>query len=167
MEVIEVMSRFAVIERASIDEAYMDLTAAVQQRLKNMSESQIDSMMLSTTYVQGFPQKSPEDQETTENGAPSKGNPVAKVTNQLLLLGLGFRIGLEGSSALSLNMMFCCRGSEVRWSPPVVRNVACAATRGAELCRAAAHCGSSYCGGNESCRGEAHGFPLFGGDITQ
>ena len=37
VEVIEVMSRFAVIERASIDEAYMDLTAAVQQRLKDMA----------------------------------------------------------------------------------------------------------------------------------
>lgn len=71
MEVIEVMSRFAVIERASIDEAYMDLTAAVQQRLKNMSESQIDSQMLSTTYIQGFPEKTPE--VTAENDTPSKG----------------------------------------------------------------------------------------------
>ncbi|KAF3842021.1 hypothetical protein F7725_023972 [Dissostichus mawsoni] len=34
VQVIEVMSRFAVIERASIDEAYMDLTDVVQQRLK-------------------------------------------------------------------------------------------------------------------------------------
>lgn len=73
MEVIEVMSRFAVIERASIDEAYMDLTAAVQQRLKNMSESQIDSQMLSTTYIQGFPGKTP-DEATAENDAASKGN---------------------------------------------------------------------------------------------
>lgn len=74
MEVIEVMSRFAVIERASIDEAYMDLTAAVQQRLKNMSESQMDSQMLSTTYIQGFPQKSPDNEATAENDAASKGN---------------------------------------------------------------------------------------------
>lgn len=74
VEVIEVMSRFAVIERASIDEAYMDLTAAVQQRLKNMSESHIDSQMLSTTYIQGFPQKSPGDEATAESDAPSKGN---------------------------------------------------------------------------------------------
>lgn len=73
VEVIEVMSRFAVIERASIDEAYMDLTAAVQQRLKNMTESQIDSQTLSTTYIQGFPQKSPQDKASAVNDAPSKG----------------------------------------------------------------------------------------------
>ncbi|XP_008277752.1 DNA polymerase eta [Stegastes partitus] len=59
VEVIEVMSRFAVIERASIDEAYMDLTAAVQQRLKNMSDKQIEPHLLKTTYIQGYPQSSP------------------------------------------------------------------------------------------------------------
>uniref|UniRef100_A0A3Q4N0B0 DNA polymerase eta n=1 Tax=Neolamprologus brichardi TaxID=32507 RepID=A0A3Q4N0B0_NEOBR len=57
VEVIEVMSRFAVIERASIDEAYMDLTAAVQQRLKNMTDKQIEPSLLRTTYIQGYPQK--------------------------------------------------------------------------------------------------------------
>ncbi|XP_041644587.1 DNA polymerase eta [Cheilinus undulatus] len=56
VEVIEVMSRFAVIERASIDEAYMDLTAAVQQRLKTMTDKHIDPQLLKTTYIQGFPQ---------------------------------------------------------------------------------------------------------------
>ncbi|KAM7408621.1 hypothetical protein PAMA_002370 [Pampus argenteus] len=56
VEVIEVMSRFAVIERASIDEAYMDLTAAVQQRLKNMTDKRIEPHLLRTTYVQGYPQ---------------------------------------------------------------------------------------------------------------
>ncbi|XP_028279142.1 DNA polymerase eta [Parambassis ranga] len=59
VEVIEVMSRFAVIERASIDEAYMDLTAAVQQRLKNMADEHIEPSLLETTYVQGYPQSSP------------------------------------------------------------------------------------------------------------
>uniref|UniRef100_A0A3Q0QZE3 DNA polymerase eta n=1 Tax=Amphilophus citrinellus TaxID=61819 RepID=A0A3Q0QZE3_AMPCI len=58
VEVIEVMSRFAVIERASIDEAYMDLTAAVQQRLKNMTDKQIEPSLLRTTYIQGYPQTS-------------------------------------------------------------------------------------------------------------
>lgn len=72
VEVIEVMSRFAVIERASIDEAYMDLTAAIQQRLKDMSEKQVDSDMLSTTYIQGFPQKPHENEATAENTAASK-----------------------------------------------------------------------------------------------
>uniref|UniRef100_A0A3Q3W9U2 DNA polymerase eta n=1 Tax=Mola mola TaxID=94237 RepID=A0A3Q3W9U2_MOLML len=60
VEVIEVMSRFAVIERASIDEAYMDLTAAVQQRLKSMNDNEIESLLLKTTYIQGYPQNSTE-----------------------------------------------------------------------------------------------------------
>ncbi|XP_071385477.1 DNA polymerase eta-like isoform X4 [Centroberyx affinis] len=62
VEVIQVMSRFAVIERASIDEAYMDLTAAVQQRLKNMTDKEIEPHLLKTTYIQGYPQCSPEQQ---------------------------------------------------------------------------------------------------------
>lgn len=73
MEVIEVMSRFAVIERASIDEAYMDLTAAVQQRLKNKTDKQIDPHLLRTTYIQGYPQSSPE-QDPVEDAALDKGN---------------------------------------------------------------------------------------------
>uniref|UniRef100_A0A1A7X8J3 DNA polymerase eta n=1 Tax=Iconisemion striatum TaxID=60296 RepID=A0A1A7X8J3_9TELE len=67
VEVIEVMSRFAVIERASIDEAYMDLTAAVQQRLKNMADMQIEPSLLKTTYIQGFPQS---DQELSSADDP-------------------------------------------------------------------------------------------------
>lgn len=67
VEVIEVMSRFAVIERASIDEAYMDLTAAVQQRRKNMADQQIDPCLLRTTYIQGYPQRVPEpDDDSSE-----------------------------------------------------------------------------------------------------
>ncbi|XP_048061895.1 DNA polymerase eta isoform X1 [Megalobrama amblycephala] len=65
VEVIEVMSRFAVIERASIDEAYMDLTASVEDRLKHMSVQDITPEQLKTTYVQGFPQTGTDDQ--TEN----------------------------------------------------------------------------------------------------
>lgn len=71
MEVIEVMSRFAVIERASIDEAYMDLTAAVQQRLKNMNE--IETHLLRTTYIQGYPQNSAEQAAPAEDVALDKG----------------------------------------------------------------------------------------------
>ncbi|KAG7999613.1 DNA polymerase eta, partial [Nibea albiflora] len=67
VEVIEVMSRFAVIERASIDEAYMDLTAAVQQRLKDMTDTQIDAH-LRTTYIQGYP-KAEQEQEAPAEGA--------------------------------------------------------------------------------------------------
>ncbi|KAF4090002.1 hypothetical protein AMELA_G00044740 [Ameiurus melas] len=55
VEVIEVMSRFAVIERASIDEAYMDLTSSVQKRLKDLEASRVDPQLLKNTYIQGFP----------------------------------------------------------------------------------------------------------------
>lgn len=72
VEVIEVMSRFAVIERASIDEAYMDLTAAVQQRLKDMTNQHITPQMLSMTYIQGYPQSSPEQEASAEDAVFDK-----------------------------------------------------------------------------------------------
>lgn len=75
VEVIEVMSRFAVIERASIDEAYMDLTAAVQQRLKNLDNIQIEAHLLKATYVQGYPQNPPERPAAAEDAAFDKGIP--------------------------------------------------------------------------------------------
>ncbi|XP_061480784.1 DNA polymerase eta isoform X4 [Rhineura floridana] len=55
VEVMEVMSRFAVIERASIDEAYMDLTSAVQERLQKMKGQPVVAGQLATTYIQGLP----------------------------------------------------------------------------------------------------------------
>ncbi|XP_070788587.1 DNA polymerase eta [Pituophis catenifer annectens] len=66
IEVMEVMSRFAVIERASIDEAYLDLTQAIQERLKKMKGQPISIEQLGTTYIQGFP-NSLEEEETTDN----------------------------------------------------------------------------------------------------
>lgn len=54
-EVMEVMSRFAVIERASIDEAYMDLTSAVQERLQKLQGQPIAAEQLATTHIEGFP----------------------------------------------------------------------------------------------------------------
>uniref|UniRef100_A0A671T9P6 UmuC domain-containing protein n=1 Tax=Sinocyclocheilus anshuiensis TaxID=1608454 RepID=A0A671T9P6_9TELE len=71
VEVIEVMSRFAVIERASIDEAYMDLTGSVQDRLKHMSVQDITPQQLKSTYTQGFPQTSTSD--PSEDAAIDKG----------------------------------------------------------------------------------------------
>lgn len=79
MEVIEVMSRFAVIERASIDEAYMDLTAAVQQRLKNMNDKEIETHLLRTTYIQGYPQNSAEQAAPAEDVALNKGREKANL----------------------------------------------------------------------------------------
>lgn len=78
MEVIEVMSRFAVIERASIDEAYMDLTAAVQERLKNMTGGPIEADLLRTTYIQGYPQSSPEEETSAEESILDKGRLQSK-----------------------------------------------------------------------------------------
>ncbi|XP_051945375.1 DNA polymerase eta [Xyrauchen texanus] len=72
VEVIEVMSRFAVIERASIDEAYMDLTANVQQRLKDMADLYINPLHLKSTYVQGFPQIGSNEEARSENAELDK-----------------------------------------------------------------------------------------------
>ncbi|XP_072356873.1 DNA polymerase eta-like [Scyliorhinus torazame] len=56
VQVIAVMSRFAVIERASIDEAYVDLTAAARQRARQMEGQRVDTGLLKTTFVEGFSQ---------------------------------------------------------------------------------------------------------------
>ncbi|XP_041803112.1 DNA polymerase eta isoform X2 [Chelmon rostratus] len=57
---------------ASIDEAYMDLTSAVQQRLKNMTDTQTEPHLLKTTYIQGYPQSSPEQEAYAEDVAIDK-----------------------------------------------------------------------------------------------
>lgn len=68
VEVMGVMSRFAVIERASIDEAYVDLTSAVRERLQKQQGQPISADLLSTTYIEGLPQGS-----TTAEGTVQKG----------------------------------------------------------------------------------------------
>ncbi|KAM5262892.1 DNA polymerase eta [Ctenodactylus gundi] len=55
VEVMGIMSRFAIIERASIDEAYVDLTAAVQERLQKPEGQPVSADLLPTTYVEGLP----------------------------------------------------------------------------------------------------------------
>ncbi|XP_059557562.1 DNA polymerase eta isoform X3 [Myotis daubentonii] len=67
VEVMEVMSHFAVIERASIDEAYVDLTSAVQERLQKLQGQPISADLLPTTYIEGLPQGS-----TTAEGTIQK-----------------------------------------------------------------------------------------------
>ncbi|XP_041921796.1 DNA polymerase eta isoform X2 [Alosa sapidissima] len=66
VEVIEVMSRFAVIERASIDEAYMDLSASVKQRLRSIEDVQIEPHLLTSTFVQGYPQATTSQDKTED-----------------------------------------------------------------------------------------------------
>ncbi|NXG62239.1 POLH polymerase, partial [Hemiprocne comata] len=54
-EVMQVLSRFAAIERASIDEAYLDLTGSVRERLRALRGSPLAAALLPTTFVQGLP----------------------------------------------------------------------------------------------------------------
>ncbi|NXC45303.1 POLH polymerase, partial [Penelope pileata] len=54
-EVMEVLSRFAAIERASIDEAYLDLTGSAQERLRALRGRPLAAELLPTTFVQGLP----------------------------------------------------------------------------------------------------------------
>ncbi|XP_060100467.1 DNA polymerase eta [Heteronotia binoei] len=63
-KVMEVMTCFAVIERASIDEAYMDLTSAVQERLQRMQGQPVAAEQLATTYIQGLPESSAAEENT-------------------------------------------------------------------------------------------------------
>ncbi|XP_042794813.1 DNA polymerase eta isoform X2 [Panthera leo] len=56
VEVMGVMSHFSVIERGSIDEAYIDLTSAVHERLQKLQGQPISADLLPTTYIEGLPQ---------------------------------------------------------------------------------------------------------------
>lgn len=52
---MEVLSRFAAIERASIDEAYLDLTGSARERLRELRGRPLGAELLPTTFVQGLP----------------------------------------------------------------------------------------------------------------
>ncbi|XP_042645736.1 DNA polymerase eta [Tyto alba] len=54
-EVMQVLSRFAAIERASIDEAYLDLTGSARERLRALRGRPLAAELLPTTFVQGLP----------------------------------------------------------------------------------------------------------------
>lgn len=54
MEVMQVLSRFAAIERASIDEAYLDLTGSARERLRALRGQPLAAALLPTTFVQGL-----------------------------------------------------------------------------------------------------------------
>ncbi|RUS78734.1 hypothetical protein EGW08_013485, partial [Elysia chlorotica] len=54
-EVIAVFSKFcSCVERASVDEAYLDLTVEVSQRLKAMGDSDVLPEQISNTFVEGY-----------------------------------------------------------------------------------------------------------------
>ncbi|NXG03288.1 POLH polymerase, partial [Sakesphorus luctuosus] len=54
-EVMQVLSRFAAIERASIDEAYLDLTGSARDRLRALRGGPLPAALLPSTFVQGLP----------------------------------------------------------------------------------------------------------------
>lgn len=83
VEVMEVMSHFAVIERASIDEAYVDLTNAVQERLQKLQGQPISADLLPTTYIEGLPQD-----PTTAEGTVRKGTSIASFASASCLWNL-------------------------------------------------------------------------------
>ena len=54
-EVIQILARFSDhIERASIDEAYLDITKCVHRRIEQMGFQQVEASMLPHTHVAGF-----------------------------------------------------------------------------------------------------------------
>ncbi|RMC12647.1 hypothetical protein DUI87_10171 [Hirundo rustica rustica] len=52
---MRVLSRFAAIERASIDEAYLDLTGSARHRLRDLRGRPLPAALLPSTFVQGLP----------------------------------------------------------------------------------------------------------------
>ncbi|TRZ25142.1 hypothetical protein HGM15179_001950 [Zosterops borbonicus] len=52
---MQVLSRFAAIERASIDEAYLDLTGSARHRLRQLRGRPLPAELLPSTFVQGLP----------------------------------------------------------------------------------------------------------------
>ena len=57
-EVIEVLSKFSqCLERASVDEAYIDLTAEVESRLAILQGENINLSQLPNTFVVGYDEK--------------------------------------------------------------------------------------------------------------
>lgn len=61
-EVIEVLTQFSkCVERASIDEAYIDLTEEVDKRMASLEARQIDAQMLANTHVIGYEPEEPPD----------------------------------------------------------------------------------------------------------
>ncbi|CAL4120896.1 unnamed protein product, partial [Meganyctiphanes norvegica] len=66
-EVINVLCEFSeVVERASIDEAYIDLTDSVETRIKNLAGKHVSCDLLKNSWVVGYDQE--EGEEARKNG---------------------------------------------------------------------------------------------------
>lgn len=116
VEVMEVMSRFAVIERASIDEAYVDLTSAVQERLQKLQGQPISADLLVTTYIEGFPRGSTTAEGTVQKELKRKQGllqwldslPIGDATSPDVQLTVGAVIVEEMRAAIERQTGFQC-----------------------------------------------------------
>ncbi|KAM6182396.1 DNA polymerase eta [Erethizon dorsatum] len=116
VEVMGVMSHFAVIERASIDEAYIDLTSAVQERLQKLQGQPISADSLPTTYIEGLPQGPAPAEETVQKEEMRKQGlhqwlnslPIDNTTSPDLQLTVGAVIVEEMRAAIERQTGFQC-----------------------------------------------------------
>ncbi|CAG2063441.1 unnamed protein product, partial [Timema podura] len=69
-EVIDVLCQFSdCVERASVDEAYLDITRAVEKRLKEITE--VQPSQLANTFVVGYSEAEDNDEEMRKQGIES------------------------------------------------------------------------------------------------
>uniref|UniRef100_A0A8D2AUR7 DNA polymerase eta n=1 Tax=Sciurus vulgaris TaxID=55149 RepID=A0A8D2AUR7_SCIVU len=116
VEVMEIMSHFAVIERASIDEAYVDLTKAVQERLQKLQGQPISADLLPSTYIEGLPQDLTTTEETVQKEEMRKQGllqwldslQIDNVTSPDLQLTVGAVIVEEMRAAIEKQTGFQC-----------------------------------------------------------
>lgn len=84
------LSRFAAIERASIDEAYLDLTGSARHRLRELRGRPLPATLLPSTFVQGLPGEPGPDPGTRRADPGGKGThrhpPLEKCPLRLLCL---------------------------------------------------------------------------------
>lgn len=106
-EVMQVLSRFAAIERASIDEAYLDLTGSARHRLRQLRGRPLPAELLPSTFVQGLPA------EPGGNG-PRPADPGGKGTHPLPNPALSPPNGEPGNGVC----VFRINGVEGAASPP-------------------------------------------------
>ncbi|XP_013420442.1 DNA polymerase eta [Lingula anatina] len=113
-EVIATLSKFCkCVERASIDEAYLDLTAEVEERLNEIGNTRILASQLQNTYVVGW---EGEDSQKTQDGLDLREQGVKDwlstcydaVSDQDVRLAVGAVIAEEMRAAVYKETGFRC-----------------------------------------------------------
>jgi len=78
--VIDVMSQFSTcVERASIDEAYLDVTKEAEERLKSLTSSGVSVDQLANTFVEGWEVNEEETEKEDEDGEENKDDVAKKL----------------------------------------------------------------------------------------